>query len=48
MYVTRVPVTILGLSDQLIAVAENLYGVELAIQEDKAIQDGEEVMEYID
>lgn len=47
MYVTKTQVTVLGRSDKLVSVAEDLYGVQLADKEDRAISDGATVMEYV-
>lgn len=47
MYVVKTPVTVLGRSDKLVSVAEELYGARLADKEDRAISDGVSVMEYV-
>lgn len=47
MYVVKTPVTVLGRSDKLVSVAEELYGARLADKEDRAISDGMAVMEYV-
>ena len=47
MYVVKTPVTVLGRSDKLVSVAEELYGARLADKEDRAISDGVTVMEYV-
>ena len=47
MYVVKTPVTVLGRSDKLVSVAEEMYGARLADKEDRAISDGAAVMEYV-
>lgn len=48
MYVVKTPVEVIARSDKLVSVSDDLYGVQLADKEDRAIGDGATVMEYVD
>ena len=46
--ISKQPVTVLEQSTRMVAVSEELSWVEIADREDRAINDGQVVMEYVD
>jgi len=47
MKIRKMTVTVLDKSDRLVAIAEELWGVQIAYREDRPLTDGATVMEYL-
>lgn len=47
MKIAKTPVTVVQRADKVVAIAEDMYNAQIADMEDRAIKDGDAVMEYV-